>query len=60
MSESRRWQGGDRVIKPRVEEETISDPEDPFYIPTPAEFEEKKKKEEDEKNKKKEIKSSNA
>ncbi len=54
MSDSKRWRGGEREIKPRVEEDFL-DPDDPNYIPTPAEYEVmKKNKEEAEKDAEKE------
>ncbi len=52
MSDSKRWQGGEKIIRPRIED-VISDPEDPFYIPTPIEYEKQKeaeKKKEKEQN----------
>lgn len=52
MSDSKRWRGGEREIKPRVEENFL-DPDDPNYIPTPAEYEVMKKKNKEEAEKEK-------
>ncbi len=59
MSDSKRWRGGEKEIRPRVEEDFL-DPDDPNYIPTPAEYEAMKKKQQEEKEKKDEEKASNA